>query len=181
MADLIYATITSLDGYVADAHGNFDWSVPDEEVHRFVNDLQRPIGTYLYGRRMYQVMSAWQTVQAETSSVEGDFATLWRAADKVVYTTSLSAASTPQTRLERRFDPEDVQRLKAAADSDLSVGGPELAGHALRAGLVDACHLFLSPVVVGGGTAALPRDVRLALELVDEHRFGNGVVHLSYR
>jgi dihydrofolate reductase len=181
MAKLIYSAITSLDGYVADADGNFDWAVPDDEVHRFVNDLERPIGTYLYGRRMYEVMAAWETVETEQFSRVHEFAELWRSADKIVYSTSLPAVATARTSLQRRFEPEAVRRLKAAAERDLSIGGPELAGHALRHGLVDECHLYLNPVVVGAGTPALPDQVRFGLELLDEHRFGNGVVHLHYR
>jgi dihydrofolate reductase len=182
MAKLIYSAISSLDGYVADEHGNFDWGEPDEEVHRFVNDLARPAGTYLYGRRMYEVLSAWETIPTDDQPpFIGDFAEIWRAADKVVYSRTLPSVSTARTRLERTFDPEAVRRLKAQADADLTVGGPGLAAEAFKAGLVDACHLFLAPVVVGGGTRSLPDKVRLELELLDEHRFGNGMVHLHYR
>ena len=167
MAQLIYSTMCSLDGYVVDAHGSFDWAAPDEEVHAFVNDLERPIGTYLYGRRMYEVMVAWQDMDlAGQPQVMADYARIWRAADKVVFSTQLRAPSSERTRIERQFDPVAVQRLKASADRDLSVGGPELAGHALRAGLVDECHLLLVPVVVGGGRRCLPDDVRFGLELV---------------
>jgi dihydrofolate reductase len=180
MAKLIYSAITSLDGYVADEEGNFDWAAPDDEVHRFVNDLERPIGTYLYGRRMYEVMAYWETAESGDDQVR-DYAELWRAADKVVYSSTLDTVSSARTRIERRFDPEAVEQMKASATSDISVGGPELAGHALRAGLVDECHLFLNPIVVGAGTPALPSDVRLELELLDERRFGNGVVHLHYK
>jgi dihydrofolate reductase len=183
MAKLIYSAITSLDGYIADEDGNFDWAAPDEEVHRFVNDLERPVGTYLYGRRMYEVMIAWETIPTDGDQPPsmGDFARLWRAADKVVYSTTLPSVSTARTRLERAFDPDAVRRLKASADADLSVGGPRLAAHAFRAGLVDECHLFLTPILVGGGTRALPDKLRLELELLDERRFGGGVVHLRYR
>jgi dihydrofolate reductase len=182
LAKLIYSAITSLDGYVADEDGNFDWSGPDEEVHSFVNDLERPIGTYLYGRRMYEVMVAWETPQtfADQSPVTQDFAELWRAADKIVYSRTLETASSARTRIERDFDPEAVRQIKAAAGRDISVGGPDLAAQAFRAGLVDECHLFLSPIVVGGGKRSLPDNVRLELELLDERRFGNGVVHLHY-
>jgi dihydrofolate reductase len=181
-ARLVYSAICSLDGYAADADGKFGWAEPDEEVHAFVNDLERPVGTYLYGRRMYETLAVWQTLGgADQPAVENDFADIWRAADKVVYSTTLAAVCTPRTRLERRFDPGAVQALKQAATADLTIGGPGLAGQAIRAGLVDDFHLFLSPVVVGGGTRALPDDVRLDLELVDEHRFGNGVVHLHHR
>jgi dihydrofolate reductase len=182
MAKLIYSAISSLDGYVADEHGNFDWGEPDEEVHRFVNDLARPAGTYLYGRRMYEVLSAWETIPTDDQPpFIGEFAEIWRAADKVVYSRTLPSVSTARTRLERTFDPEAVRRLKAQADADLTVGGPGLAAEAFKAGLVDACQLFLAPVVVGGGTRSLPDKVRLELELLDERRFGNGMVHLHYR
>ena len=183
MAKLIYSAITSLDGYVADEDGNFDWAAPDEEVFTFVNDLERPIGTYLYGRRMYEVMVYWETVPttADQSPVERDFAELWQAADKIVYSTTLESVSSARTRIERAFDPEAVRQWKATAVRDLAVGGPDLAAQAIQAGLVDECHLFLTPIVVGGGKPALPNNVRLKLELLDERRFGNGVVHLHYR
>jgi dihydrofolate reductase len=183
MAKLIYSAITSLDGYMEDEDGNFDWSAPDDEVHAFVNDLERPVGTYLYGRRMYEVMTYWESAHTVDNQppVMQDFAELWQAADKVVYSRTLGAVSSARTRIERDFDPEAVRRLKASAERDLTVGGPDLAAQALRAGLVDECHLFLSPVVVGGGKRALPDDVRLELELLDERHFGNGVVHLHYR
>jgi dihydrofolate reductase len=183
MAKLIYMAIASLDGYVADADGNFDWSMPEEEVHAFVNDVERPVGTHLYGRRLYEVMVAWETMNtsADQQPVMRDFAEIWRAAEKVVYSRTLEAASTARTRIERDFDPEAVRRMKASAQRDISIGGAELAAVALRAGLVDECHLLLSPIVVGGGKRALPDDVRLELELLDVRRFGNGVVHLHYR
>ena len=183
MAKLIYMAIASLDGYVADRDGNFGWAVPDDEVHAFVNDLERPVGTHLYGRRLYEVMVGWETAHTvpDQPPLMLDFARIWQAAEKVVYSRTLETVSTARTRLERSFDPDAVRQLKAAADRDLSVGGPELAGQAIRAGLVDEFHLLLSPVIVGGGTPALPDDVRVALELVDERRFGNGVVHLHYR
>ena len=158
MAKLIYAALTSLDGYVADEDGNFDWAEPDEEVHSYVNELERPIGTYLYGRRMYEVLRYWQDpddLDAQPSYIQ-DYAGIWQAADKVVYSSSLDSASTPRTRLEREFDPAAVREMKDAADADLGVGGPTLAAEALRAGLVDELHQFLNPVVVGGGTAWLP-------------------------
>jgi len=188
MARLIYSAITSLDGYVADEDGNFDWAVPDEEVHTFVNDLQRPVGTYLYGRRMYEVMVAWENADTLAdqqpfwweAAVTQDFAQIWQAADKIVYSTTLETVSSARTRIERAFDPEAVRRMKAAG-RDLSVGGPGLAAQALKAGLVDECHLFVAPMVVGGGTQSLPDNVRLKLELLDERRFGNGMVHLRYR
>jgi dihydrofolate reductase len=183
MGKLIYSAITSLDGYVADADGKFDWGEPDEEVHSFMNDLERPVGTYLYGRRLYDVMVVWDDAEALSDQPPyiQDFARLWQAADKVVYSTTLTAVSTARTRIEREFDPEAVRRMKAAAERDLIVGGPALAAHAFRAGLVDECHLIVAPVVVGGGKQSLPDDVRLDLELVDERRFGNGMVHLRYR
>ena len=183
MGKLIYSAITSLDGYVADADGGFEWAAPDDEVHAFVNELQRSVGTQLLGRRMYDVLAVWETIDTgpDQAPVIRDFAEIWRAADKVVYSRTLRAVSTARTRLERDFDPEAVRALKRDADRDLTVGGPGLAAEALRAGLVDEVHLFLSPVVVGGGTRALPDGVRLDLELLDERRFGNGVVHLAYR
>jgi dihydrofolate reductase len=182
MAKLIYAPITSLDGYVADEDGTFDWAEPDEEVFAFVNDLERPIATHLYGRRMYEVMVAWETMAvAGASDVYRDFAAIWRAADKVVYSTTLPGVSSARTRIEREFDPDAVGQLKVASPADISVGGPGLAAAAMRAGLVDELHLFVCPVVVGGGTRALPERVRQGLELVADSRFGNGVVHLHYR
>ena len=183
MAKLIYSGITSLDGYVADADGNFDWSVPDEEVHTFVNDLERPVGTYLYGRRMYEVMVAWETAHtlADQPPFMQDFAGIWRAADKIVYSRTLETVSSARTRIERDFDPAAVRQMKATAGRDITVGGPDLAAQALKAGLVDECHLFVAPIVVGGGKQFLPDAVRLKLDLLDERRFGNGVVHLHYR
>jgi dihydrofolate reductase len=183
MAKLIYSAITSLDGYIADEDGNFDWAAPDEEVHTFVNDLQRPVGTYLYGRRMYEVMVAWETADtfADQRPVMQDFAAIWQAADKVVYSRTLETVSSARTRIQRDFDPEAVRQLKATAGGDLTVGGPDLAAQAFKAGLVDECHLFLAPMVVGGGNRSLPDKVRLKLELLDERRFGNGMVHLRYR
>jgi dihydrofolate reductase len=179
-AKLIYSAIASLDGYVADERGNFDWAAPDEEVHAFVNDIEQPIGTYLFGRRMYEVMSVWETLD-DPEPVMQDFARIWRAADKVVYSRALDAVTTARTRLERDFDADAVRQLKAEAASDLTVGGPELAGRAIAAGLVDEIQLFLTPVLVGGGKPAFPEGVRLALELLEERRFGNGVVYLRYR
>jgi dihydrofolate reductase len=183
MANLIYSMIASLDGYTADEHGSFDWAAPDEEVHRFVNDLERAVGTYLYGRRMYEVMAAWETPEAFAgkSPVMLDFAQIWKAADKVVYSRTLESVSTARTRIERDFDPDAVRHLKVSSERDMSVGGPELAAHAIRAGLVDAYHLFVAPVVVGGGTGALPDGVRMELELVHERRFASGFVYLGYR
>jgi dihydrofolate reductase len=182
MARLVYSVLCSLDGYTTDADGKFDWAAPDEEVHAFVNDLERPVGTYLYGRRMYETLAVWQTIGGpEHHAIENDYAEIWRAAEKIVYSTTLAAVSTPRTRLERAFDPESIRRLVADSDRNVSIGGPGLAAHAFRAGLVDDVHHLLYPVLVGGGTRALPDDVRLDLELVDEHRFGNGVVHLHHR
>ena len=181
MGKLVYAAISSLDGYVADAYGKFDWSAPDEEVHAFVNDLERPVGTHLLGRRMYDVLVAWETMDvAGQPRVIQDYAEIWRAADKVVYSKTLESASSTRTQIEREFEPEAVRRLKAEANQGLSVGGPHLAAQAIRAGLVDECHFFLSPVAVGGGTRALPDGVRLDLELLDERRFRNGVVYVRY-
>jgi dihydrofolate reductase len=183
VAQLIYSAITSLDGFVADQDGSFDWAEPDEEVFAFVNDLERPVGTYLYGRRMYEVMVYWETAQtlADPSPVVADFTQLWQSADKVVYSTTLDTVSSARTRIERAFDPDAIRRLKTRADRDLTVGGPHLAAQAIRAGLVDEYQLFLTPIVVGGGTPALPDQVGRPLELVDERRFASGVVHLRYR
>jgi dihydrofolate reductase len=178
MGKLVYSAITSLDGYIADERGEFDWAAPDEEVHAFVNDRERGIGTYLYGRRMYEVMRVWETF-GDDDAVTRDFAAIWRAADKVVYSTTLPEVTTARTRLEREFDADAVRKL--TAHGDVSIGGADLAAHALRAGLVDECHLYLNPVVVGGGTRALPDDFRARLELSEQHRFGSGVVHLGYR
>jgi len=182
MARLIYASISSLDGYVADEDGKFDWAAPDEEVHAFVNDVERGVGTHLYGRRMYEVLVAWEGWDTtEEPPVIQEYAELWRDADKVVYSRTLEEPRSARTRIERELDADAVRAMKAAAERDISIGGPELAGQALRAGLVDECHLFLSPILVGGGKRALPDDVRIELELLDERRFGNGVVHLHYR
>jgi dihydrofolate reductase len=179
MAKLIYSAITSLDGYVADADGRFDWSVPDEEVHAAVNDLMRPVGTQLYGRRLYEVMAAWETLDGGSAAMR-DFAAIWRDSDKVVHSTTLQAVSSARTRIERAFDPAAVAALKVSADRDLLVGGPELAGQALAAGLVDELHLFVSPVAVGGGTRALPSGLRIDLDLLGTRRFASGVVQGSY-
>jgi dihydrofolate reductase len=183
MATLICSAIASLDGYIEDDDGRFDWAVPDDEVHSFINDLQRPVGTYLYGRRMYETMAGWETdpTLAAQSQLMRDFARIWQGADKIVYSTTLGNARTGRTQIERDFDPEAVRQLKASAERDLTVGGPDLAGHAFKAGLVDECHLFVAPIVVGGGKQSLPDDVRLQLELLDERRFGNGMVYLRYR
>ena len=183
MAKLIYSVITSLDGYIEDAQGNFDWAAPDEEVHSYVNDLERQVGTYLYGRRMYEVMVFWETAHtlADQAPHILDYAQIWQAADKVVYSRTLAKVSSARTRLEREFDPESIRQMKAGAGSDISVGGSELAAHAIKAGLVDEYHQFAHPVVVGGGKHSIPSGVRIDLDLLDEHRFDSGVVHLHYR
>ncbi len=183
MAKLIYSTITSLDGYVEDAQGTFNWARPDAEVHAFVNECERPIGTYLYGRRMYETMVVWETMTTGPEQCEAvrDYAEIWRAADKLVYSRTLPAASSERTRVEREFDPTAVGALKETSERDLSVGGPELAAEALRAGLVDEVHTFLNPIVVGGGKPALPDGLRVPLSLIDERRFAGGVVYLAYR
>ena len=183
MGTLNYSAIASLDGYIADEEGRFDWGEPDEEVHTFVNDLERRVGTYLYGRRLYEVMVAWETPESfpDQSPHLLDFARIWRAADKIVYSRTLSSASTARTRIAREFDPEAVRRMKAESERDLLVGGADLAGQAVKAGVVDELHLFLAPIVVGGGTRFLPDHVRVELELRDERRFKGGMVFLPYR
>jgi dihydrofolate reductase len=183
VASLIYSAIGSLDGYIADEHGKFDWAAPDEEVHGFVNDLARPVGTYLLGRRMYDVLAYWDDppALAEQPSVVQEFAAIWRASDKVAYSRTLETARTARTQIEREFDAEAIRQLKAQSERDLAVGGPDLAAQAIEAGLVDEYQLFVVPVVVGAGTQALPRRRRIELELVDERRFGNGTVFLRYR
>src|ERR687897_3883577 len=183
MAKLIYSAIATLDGYIADEDGNFDWAVPDEEVLAFVNDLERPVGDYLYGRRMYEMMVGWETdpTLAEQSPLMRDFAEIWQAADKIVYSKTLEAVSTARTRMERDFNPDAIRQMKALARRDLIVGGPELAAQAFKAGLVDELHLFVAPMVVGGGKRSLPNEVRLKLELLDERVFGSGMVYLYYR
>ncbi|HWI95607.1 MAG TPA: dihydrofolate reductase family protein [Solirubrobacterales bacterium] len=182
MARLIYSTISSLDGYVADADGNFDWAAPDEEVHAFVNELERPVGTHLHGRRMYEVMAFWETVDIgpEQSPVMRDFAEIWRAADKVVYSRTLDEVSSANTRLEREFDPSAVRELVDSASRDVMIGGPELAAAALRASLVDECQVFLAPVVVGAGKRSLPEGVFARLELLEQRRFDSGFAYLRY-
>ena len=183
MARLIYSAMMSLDGYIADADGRFEWAAPDEEVHAFVNELERPVGTYLYGRRMYETMRYWETAHtlADRSPVSLDFARIWQAADKIVYSTTLRTPDTARTRVEQDFDPLQVRKLKEAADRDLTVGGAHLAAQAIAVGLVDEYQLFVVPAVVGGGTRALPGQVRLNLALAEEHRFGSGTVYLCYR
>jgi dihydrofolate reductase len=182
MANLIYLMLMSLDGYVADAKGNFDWARPNEEIHTFVNDLARPAGTHLYGRRMYEVMVFWDTVPIHAApGFIADFAHLWRAANKIVYSSTLTSISTGNTRLERSFEAATVRDMKATAPQDLLIGGPTLAAQAFKAGLIDLCHLFVFPVTVGGGLPAFPRDLHLDLELREELRFSGGVVYLQYR
>lgn len=183
MAKLIYLMFTSLDGYVEDRDGNFDWSEPDEEVHTFVNDLVRSVGTYLFGRRMYETMVYWETAHTIPDQPQFilDFARDWQAADKIVYSTTMQSVSSARTRIERSFDPQAVRILKANADSDLAVEGPELASHAIKAGLVDEFHLLVTPFILGGGKRFFPAGVNLALDLVEERRFDSGVVYLRYR
>jgi dihydrofolate reductase len=184
VAKLIYSVIASLDGYIEDTEGKFDWAAPDEEVHAFINELERPIGTYLMGRRMYETMVFWESPPELTaqSSVFQDFAEIWRRAEKVVYSETLQTVSSARTRIERAFDAEAVRQLKAEAGHDLTVGGSELAAEAIRAGLVDEYQLFLVPVAVGGGKRALAEmPARVSLELLDERRFRTGTVFLRYR
>ena len=179
MGILTYVAIASLDGYVEDDQGKFDWVAPDEEVHAFVNDLERPVGTYLYGRRMYETMVYWET-EENRPSVYQDYAEIWRAAEKVVYSRTLQTVSSERTRIEREFDAAAILRLKESSQSDISIGGAELASQAIAEGLIDECHLLLGPVLVGGGKRALPAGVHAKLELLDERRFRNGVVYLRY-
>ena len=183
MAKLIYSAISSLDGYVENASGKIEWAAPDEEVHAFVNELERPIGTYLLGRRMYETMALWETVDpgGDGSAVPREFAAIWQAAEKVVYSRTLETVSSARTRIERELDPGAVERMKQSSGSDITIGGAELAGQAIAAGLVDELQLLLVPVLVGGGKRALPNDVRVRLELLDERRFQSGVVFLRYR
>jgi dihydrofolate reductase len=183
MGKLIYLTLMSLDGYIEDESGKFDWAEPDEEVHQFVNDLVRSAGTFLYGRRMYETMTAWETVPTSgaPSPAIGDFATIWQAADKIVYSTTLPRPSTEKTRVERTFDPDGVRALKATVAQDVGIGGADLAARAFEAGLIDECQLFLAPVAVGRGKRALPDHLRLDLELLDERRFASGFVYVGYR
>lgn len=183
MARLIYSAIMSLDGYIEDEAGNFDWAAPDDEVHAFVNERERETGTYLYGRRMYETLAVWETdpALAAHSPLTRDYAQIWQGADKIVYSTTLAAVPTARTRIERHFDPEVVRRMVAAAERDISIGGPGLAAPAFEAGLVDECQLYVVPVIVGGGKRCLPRGIRLQLELLEEHRFTGGTVYLRYR
>ena len=182
MARLIYSAITSADGYVEDAAGTFDWGAPDEELLSFLNDLERPVCTYLYGRRMYETMRYWETAHTmpgRPPSVR-DFTGIWQAADKIVFSRTLTSASSARTRIERNFDPGMIRQLKSATEHDMTVGGADLAGQAIKAGLVDELQLFLVPVIVGGGKPALPAGVRSDLELLDERRFASGGVYLRY-
>ena len=181
MANLVYVAIASLDGYIEDVQGKFDWAAPDEEVHAFVNDLERPIGTYLYGRRMYETMVYWETGGGDEATVYRDYAQIWRAAEKVVYSRTLQTVSSARTRIEREFDASAIRRLKKNSRSDITIGGADLAGQAVAEGLVDECHLFFAPVLVGGGKRALPSGVHAQLKLLNEHRFRSGFVHLHYR
>ena len=182
MARLVYTATASLDGYVADANGSFDWAAPDTEVHAFVNDLQRPVGTYLCGRRLYETMLYWETHPTADAdgSVEDDFAGIWQAAEKIVYSTTLEQATSRRTTIERVFSPDGVEALVAAAERDVSIGGPHLAAHALRAGIIDELRVFRAPVVVGGGTAALPSGIRLDLSLLEGRRFSGGMTYARY-
>jgi dihydrofolate reductase len=183
MAHLIYSSISSLDGYIEDSDGKFDWAAPDDEVFKFINDLERTIGTYLFGRRMYETMLVWETdpALAAESPLMRDFAEIWQAANKIVFSRTLEAVSTRKTRIERHFDPEAIRQLKEAAEGDIAIGGPGLAAHAFQSGLIDECLLFLTPILVGGGKQSLPNHVRLELELLEERRFTSGVIFLRYR
>jgi dihydrofolate reductase len=180
---LIYSMLVSLDGYIADQDGNFDWAEPDDEVHSFINDLEQPVHTYLYGRRMYETMVAWETMHTRAGTPRAilDFARMWQTADKVVYSRTLETPSSARTQIKRDFDPDEVRQMKAQPGGDMSVGGPELAAYALKAQLIDELQLFIVPIVVGGGTPWLPHNVRLKLELIDERRFRNGTAYLRYR
>ena len=182
MAKLIYVSNVSLDGYFEDEHGRFDWTATDDELFAFITDLVRPVGTYLYGRRLYETMAPWETepALAAQSKFMADFADVWQAAGKVVYSTTLDAVSTTKTRLEGTFDPGSVRDMKASATSDLTVGGAHLAAQAFKAGLVDECHLLIRPILIGGGKPALPSDTRTDLELLEDRQLSNGVVYLRY-
>ena len=183
MAQLIYSAISSLDGYIEDSEGNFDWAMPDDEVHQFVNNLEREAGTHLYGRRMYETLMVWETdpTLSNESPLMRDFAEIWQAADKIVYSKTLEVVSTRKTKIERDFDPEVIRQLKESSEHAILIGGADLAAHAFRAGLVDEYHVFLTPVIVGGGKPSLPGNVRLDLALLEERRFGNGMVFLRYQ
>jgi dihydrofolate reductase len=182
MGKLIYVANVSLDGYIEDAHGRFDWTEPTDEAFAFITELVRPVGTYLYGRRLYETMAVWETDPslAAQSELRADFANVWQSAEKIVYSTTLEAVSTADSRLERHFDPEVIRAVKSSSAGMLTVGGSTLAAHAFEAGLVDECHLFVGPVVLGGGKAAFLGDARIELELQDERGFDNGVMYLRY-
>jgi len=182
MAKLIYAPIASLDGYIEDEQGRFEWAAPDDEVMAFVNDLVRPIGIHLYGRRMYETMVYWETADTggDQPALNREWAGIWRAAEKIVYSRTLQTVSSARTRIERDLDPDAIRRIKETSASDIAIGGAELAGQAIAAGLVDELHLLLAPILIGGGKRALPGNIRTELELVDEGRFRNGAVHLHY-
>jgi dihydrofolate reductase len=182
MAKLIYSAFTSLDGYVADETGNFDWAELDEEVHAYINNRERRIGTYLFGRKVYETMAVWETPEVIPLTAAGlEYAPIWQAAEKIVYSTTLQTVSTAKTRLERKFEADAVRELKAIATRDLGIGGPALAAQAIRAGLVDEYNLLIAPVIAGGGNPYLPGKVRVQLELVEERRFANGLIHVQYR
>jgi dihydrofolate reductase len=183
VAKLIYVTNVSLDGFIEDEHGRFDWTEPDDEQFAFITDLIRPVGTYLYGRRLYETMAVWETepALAAQSELRADFARVWQAADKIVYSTTLDAVSTAKTRLEPHFDPNVIREMKGTASRDLMVGGANLAAHAFNAKLIEECHLFIGPAVVGRGKPSLPSELHAKLELLDERRFDNGVVYVRYR
>jgi dihydrofolate reductase len=184
MAKLIYPINVSLDGYMEDEGGNLEWSISDDEVFAFWTEFQRPVGTYLYGRRMYGSMVYWETADVKTGDQPEDireFAKIWRSAEKIVYSKTLQPVSSARTRIEREFDPDAIRRLKASSEADITIGGAGLAGQAMREGLVDECHLLVHPIVLGGGKRALPDNLRMRLELLDEHRFQSGFVHLHYR
>ena len=183
MAKLIYVTNVSLDGFIEDEHGRFDWTEPDDEQFAFITDLIRPVGTYLYGRRLYETMAVWETepALAAQSELRADFAHVWQGADKIVYSATLDAVSTAKTRLEPRFDPNVIREMKGTASRDLMVGGANFAAHAFNAGLIEECHLFIGPAIVGRGKPSLPSELRAELELLDERRFDNGVVYVRHR
>ncbi len=189
MGKLIYLITTSLDGFVADQDGNFDWAVPSEEVHAFVNDIVRNVGTSLLGRKMYDIMKVWDTIPTEgtneamdgPSEAMNDYAKIWRAAKKIVYSTSLSDVAIANATIARSFDPNAIRKLVAESDKDFDIGGPHLAAEAIRAGIVDEYHQFIVPIIIGSGNDWLPKDVKSELKLVDVRKFENGFVHLQYR
>ncbi|MFW6076088.1 MAG: dihydrofolate reductase family protein [Chloroflexota bacterium] len=183
MARLIYTALMSLDGFIADEDGQFDWAMPDDDVHHFINNLMRPIGTYLYGRKLYEVMVAWETMDSDPDQPRAilDFAGIWQHANKVVYSRTLESVASSRTRIEPEFNPEAVREMKSLSGQDMAIGGPDLAASAFRHGLIDECHIFIAPVIVGGGKRGLPDTGRLDLQLVDERRFGNGMVYLHHR